>query len=307
MDIVTHGMMGLALAGPILGEHPYVGCGFVFGSVLPDLDAFSRCGGKSAFLRNHQGWTHSFLVIWGATFFCVAVLEGIAVTRGMVWSGLTGLPVGLGLGATLHALLDLTNTFGVRALAPLSRHRYCWEWLFFIDAFVIGITVPAAISAVVGLTHPDWPAGEIAVVYASLLLSYLVGKGVLRRSIVGKLPKGTVSAIPSALRPWEYILCVRNGNKIQHFRFNGLTEGMLLISETPIYDEEVQELLDNIPDYRTMRELSPAYHVVGVETDANGMLIHCRDLRTVNFNTEFGALEIRLGPDSSLVSTQLNV
>ena len=46
-----------------------------------------------------------------------------------------GLLVGLALGMAGHALLDLTNTYGIALLAPISRQRVCFEWTFFLDLF----------------------------------------------------------------------------------------------------------------------------------------------------------------------------
>ncbi|MCA9098368.1 MAG: metal-dependent hydrolase [Planctomycetaceae bacterium] len=184
MDIVTHGMMGLALAGPYLGEHPWGACGFVLGSVLPDLDALSRCGGKSAFLRNHQGWTHSFLIILTGSILSYWGLRMVAFE-------FSGAAIGLGLGALLHSFLDLTNTFGVRAFAPFSSRRYCWEWLFFIDAFIIGITVPTAIYVLLSISQPEWESKRVAMVYGAILAGYVLGRGVMRWRIARRFPPGT--------------------------------------------------------------------------------------------------------------------
>ena len=63
MDIVTHAMMGAIAASPFLQSHPEAAVAFVFGSVAPDLDAFSRVFGRRAFLSAHQTWSHSLPVI----------------------------------------------------------------------------------------------------------------------------------------------------------------------------------------------------------------------------------------------------
>ncbi len=300
MDIVTHGMMGLALGGAWLADSPAGGCGFVIGSVLPDLDAFSRCWGKSAFLRNHQGWTHSLLVIGGVT-----ILGGLTV--GMMNAELKELVIGLGLGAMLHVLLDLTNTFGVKVWAPISDRRYCREWIFFIDAGMIGLTIPAAGSAMLGLWDPEWPSRKYGVLYGVLLTVYVMVRGIFRGLSLQRFPAGTVSAIPSALWPWEFLICVRNSYGIEQAWVNGITGARRFVGLTSVLDESVREIVDQVPEYQTMKAVSPVYHVIGVEPEGEGLLIRCRDLRTVNFNTEFGALEIRTGSDSEIVSTKFHV
>jgi hypothetical protein len=56
-----------------------------------------------------------------------------------------------------------------------------------------------------------------------------------------------------------------------------------------------------------MRELSPAYHVVSASATEAGELICCRDLRTRNFKTTFGDLEILLDARRQIVQTTFHV
>ena len=48
MDVVMHATMGAVMASPWLDSHPLAAGAFVFGSVAPDLDSFSRLAGKRA-------------------------------------------------------------------------------------------------------------------------------------------------------------------------------------------------------------------------------------------------------------------
>ena len=63
MDIVTHGMMGIVIAAPFAQDHPGPAVALMMGSVLSDLDAFSRLGGRRNFLRCHQTYTHALPII----------------------------------------------------------------------------------------------------------------------------------------------------------------------------------------------------------------------------------------------------
>jgi membrane-bound metal-dependent hydrolase YbcI (DUF457 family) len=300
MDIVTHGMMGIALAGPVLATHPAGAAGFMLGSLLPDLDSFSRCFGKRAFLQWHQGITHSFPVIAaaGVSFY----LASWSVAPEIVEAG-----GGLCLGAALHAFLDLTNTYGVRALAPFSARRFCWEWLFFIDSVVILLTVPAAIFAAMTLGTLNPIGQQVAYGYAGCLLAYLAARGVLRRIARMRCPKNVVSMIPSALWPWEYFVCSRDGDMARIAKLNALTGRQPQIAAHPIYDSQIRSKLESIPEFQAMSALSPAYHVVEFEPTPETTRIRCRDLRIVNFNTSFGMLDIVLGSDSKPISIQLHV
>jgi membrane-bound metal-dependent hydrolase YbcI (DUF457 family) len=239
-------------------------------SVAPDLDVLSRLGGKRAFLRAHQTWSHA--------------LPLIAVAGGAL-AALTDLPpavpVALVAGLALHVLLDWTNTYGITLWAPLVRRRSCGEWVFFIDAFVLLLS--AAATAAVALT---WPAGPWpAAVYGALLVAYIAFKGALRRKARRRCPPGTLALLPSALFPRRWFGCRREGDRVHLFRVDGRVREERTVEVLP--DDDVREL----PEFRIMRELSPAYHVV----ERDGDRVTCRDLRTRHFGARFGTLHVRDG------------
>lgn len=137
MDVVTHGLMGIIVASPFLAEHPLPAACFMMGSVLPDLDAFSRVMGKRRFLQVHQTYSHALpvIAIVGAVFWAVLAATGTSSPRAAA---------ALALGMIFHSLFDVTNTYGIRLLAPFSSRRFCTEWVFFIDSVVVAATIPTA-------------------------------------------------------------------------------------------------------------------------------------------------------------------
>lgn len=300
MDIVTHGMMGVALAGPLMHTHPAEAGGFILGSALPDLDSLSRCFGKRAFLLWHQSWTHAFPII------AIVGICAFIATRALLPEASPAV-IGLSLGAALHSLLDLTNTFGVRALAPWLRRRFCWEWMFFIDLGFVLLTVPATISAVIAILHPNLVANQIAIAYAVSVAAYVGARAILRHKANKPSLPNLVSIIPSALLPWEYFLCCRDQDHVRHYNRNLLSGKQSLISEQPIYDSLIRDRLEEIPEFRAMAVLSPAYHVVSFERGADSIRVRCRDLRIVNFNTTFGMLDVEFSPELKLISANLHV
>ena len=140
MDVVTHAMVGLVLASPVAPSHPEAAAAFMFGSVLPDLDATSRLFGKRAFLRAHQTYTHSTPVI-----VAVSLAAGAALVAADVYAPYA--PLALALAMLLHSYMDATNTYGITVLAPFSHRRSSLAWVFFIDAFVLAVSIPAAAVA----------------------------------------------------------------------------------------------------------------------------------------------------------------
>ena len=301
MDIVTHGMMGVAIAGPLLGSHTGLSVGFILGSVIPDLDSISRCFGKSAFLEWHQGWTHS-LPLQLTVGFCSWLL----MTR--LAPEFCGIPVGLTAGAMLHSLLDLINTYGIRIAAPFSMRRYCFEWLFFIDSIVLLLTVAALVPAVRSLVMGAEPSPAISAAYVTSLLAYAGVKAVLKRRAERMAGTDVVSVIPSTFWPWVFFVCKRADGLVTSTKLNVITGRTAVIAEHVILDEQYREQLERVPEFDSMRSLSPAYHAIDqAQEDDGSVTVRCRDMRIVNFDTSFGILEVKLSSAGELQTSRLHV
>ncbi len=299
MDIVTHACIGLIAAAPVLSSHPELALGLVAGSVLPDLDALSRLFGKRAFLRSHQTWSHALPVH--------AVMSTLAGLLAHV-CGADGLLLGSGLfaGLAIHTLLDFSNTLGVTLLAPFCRKRECLEWVFFIDAFVLLLTFAATTQTLWLFYHNgDVPAGY-AEVFFGTLAAYFAAKGLLRKR-AGTLAPEAITLMPSALWPWRFFGVAESGNLVRLFQVNAIVGSRETLARHVVLDEDFAGLLARVPEFRLMRELSPAYHVVSANTTGAGEVIVCRDLRTRNFGTTFGDLEVVLDGNKSVVRTTFHV
>ena len=116
MDIVHHAAIGgigaLALASRDL---EVAALAFVAASVLPDLDIAFMVGGKRAYLRNHQGPTHSLVA---SPLLAAAVKSKKLVLAG----GIAKKPVQDWLEASLGAAAHWTDTSGTgtRSVAGLE-------------------------------------------------------------------------------------------------------------------------------------------------------------------------------------------
>lgn len=271
MDIVTHAAAGIVLASPFLPEHPLAASGFILGSALPDLDSLSRLAGQRVFLRVHQGWTHALPV---------AAAIGVA---GLVLH--LPLFVGVALGMALHSLLDYTNTYGTSLLWPVRKQRYCREWIFFIDVVVL-----VAVFAALAFVALEWQSSTAApaLAFGVFFLGYLAVRILLRRRAFRIAPAGTTSLIPSAVVPWRFLGLAGS----ETFVLDAIRGRISNRRAHPILDERWRDTAMKIEEFRTMAELSSGYHVVAADADPDGTRLLCRDLRTRNFATKFGDLEI---------------
>lgn len=287
MDIVTHGMMGVIAASPFMAEHPVPSALFMLGSVLPDLDAFSRVLGKRAFLRIHQTYSHAVPVI-----LMLGAIAAIALKVGGVDAPLGG--PALALGMLFHSFLDVTNTYGIRLWAPFSSRRYCTEWVFFIDTVVIIASIPTLAWVGWSMSRDGDAGWQVQAVYGAAMTAYWLAKVALRKRAARLGPPGSVALLPSALVPWEFFGCLPRDGQVRLYRIHALTGRILDDRLVDIHDGAWMDRIRDIPEVRVMRGLSPAYHVVSVTSGSDGTELVCRDLRTRNFNTRFGELNLVL-------------
>ena len=116
-----------------------------------------------------------------------------------------------------------------------------------------------------------------------------------------------MTLIPSALKPWQFFGVIESGNSVEFFQINAIIGNRQTLTRQKVLDGDYAGLLSNVPCFRLMCELSPAYHVVSAKMTEAGELIMCRDLRTRNFGTTFGDLEILLDANRKIVRTTFHV
>jgi membrane-bound metal-dependent hydrolase YbcI (DUF457 family) len=294
MDIVTHTVAGVVIAGPIFSTSPLTAGCFILGSVLPDIDSLSRIFGKVPFIRWHQTYTHSLPVIIVLTMLIWPLPKWLGIDE--AWA-----PVAIGVGMLLHALMDATNTYGVALLTPLSRKRVCTEWIFFIDGAMIAVSSGFLIVILVRRLHGQWVQPSLALMYGSFLAVYWLLRWLVHRRAVRLAPAGTLSMIPSAIVPWRFFACRTQADIVQVFEFSAIHGTTTIPKSWQTYDIKYEGWLTHVVEYRLMRELSPGYHAVEVAEDQETTKIVCRDLRIRNFGGKFGRLELAFTSDGKIV------
>jgi membrane-bound metal-dependent hydrolase YbcI (DUF457 family) len=300
MDIATHVMTGAILASPMLPASPLAAGCFVVGSVMPDLDSLSRGFGKAAFMRWHQTYTHSLPVI--------------AVLTALLWPlpGWLGIDepwaiAALGGAMLLHVLMDATNTFGVALLAPLNRKRWCTEWVFLIDGPMIAVSAGCLAVVAVRLHRGQSPGMCIGAAYGTFVAVYWVLRWLIHRRAVRIAPIGTQSLIPSAFFPWRFFGCQTLGDIVHTFELNACDGATTAPHAWHTLDSRYETWLNQVPEYRLMRELSSGYRTVeAAESDGHTKIV-CRDLRIRNFGGRFGRLEVTFTADGTVTEKQFYV
>jgi hypothetical protein len=213
---------------------------------------------------------------------------------------------GIFAGLVFHTFLDFTNTLGVTLLAPFSRKRFCCEWVFFIDAFVIALTGVALLLSMSKLLRNGEVPARWSLFYFLTLAVYIATKAIFRRR-AGLLAPDALSLVPSALWPWRFFGAAEADKQVRLCVVNVMTGSRNALQTFEVLDDRYTSLLTKLPEFQLMKSLSPVYHVVQVNHAGPEETIVCRDLRTRNFNTSFGDLEVVIGPNRNVLGVHFHV
>jgi inner membrane protein len=206
----------------------------VLAAEAPDGDMLFFLDGSVTGFKHHRGFTHTFL---GAPVVAAVTLAGVyGIYRLMLRRGRQPrLPPRWGLlyvfallSALTHILLDFTNSYGVRPLAPFYSHWYSWDIAHIVDpvllaALILGLVVPALLGLVseeVGARKPQF-RGRGGAVFALVFFAALVFlRDFEHRRAVAALTSVTfrsqdalrASAFPSMVNPflWSGVVETRD-------------------------------------------------------------------------------------------------
>ncbi|MBB3206914.1 membrane-bound metal-dependent hydrolase YbcI (DUF457 family) [Rhodopirellula rubra] len=305
MDILTHALMGTAIATPCMVTMPEASAALILGSVAPDLDAFSRIFGKRAFMQWHQTFTHSIGVIGpiamiGLVTLLVDRIAGFCV-------------LAFAVGMAFHVALDYTNTLGVKCWYPISRKRYCSEWCFFIDLPLISITLLFLCWLAWLISRGVLPHPLHACIYLAIVVGYFGFKAWTRHSLMQKIHPPLLSLIPSAWCPWLFYSFRHNPcGSTELLNANAIRGTTELADQIPGADEHWIRIAEQSEEFQIMKELSAGYKIISVQTiddppSQTAAILTCRDLRTRNFSTSFGSMEITVDSNATVSKVDWNV
>jgi membrane-bound metal-dependent hydrolase YbcI (DUF457 family) len=194
MDPITH-----AITGALIGKAFFTECGVsanrehqpppgqpgrpvllvTLGALFPDADFIFQVVSKNpvATLEYHRWITHSLVCLpvfalllaagaWGR----VRWRRGIAAPRiaGTVSFAFAMLLFGAGIAS--HIFLDVITSWGTMVLAPVSRLRPAWDWVFILDASLTGVLL---LPQVLAWIHTDEKKAARRRVWAWLVCSTL--------------------------------------------------------------------------------------------------------------------------------------
>ncbi|HKF42697.1 MAG TPA: metal-dependent hydrolase [Thermoanaerobaculia bacterium] len=203
MDTITHGIAG-SVATRVLGERPGR-MALILGSLaamFPDCD-FLFTPDRMSYLRNHRGWTHSFLAM-PLFALALALIARFFFRR----AKLPDLWLFCAAGIVSHILLDWITSFGTMFFVPVSRARFALDWVFILDPFVTGIATLSLLAALF------WRAKGRAVAGAgtALIVLYIAfcawqhGRALKAWRRIDTPPEGaSIAVLPQFLSPFRWL------------------------------------------------------------------------------------------------------
>lgn len=141
MDTFSHIVIGLGIGAlahvdPMISGHHSLSqaviLGTVIGSNAPDFDFIYRLKGKSSYIRNHRGFSHSLpaLPFW-------AIIVSSCIYPFFPDASLLYLFFWTFLAVIIHVLLDLFNVHGTQIFLPFSQKWFAFDAIPLIDPYIL--------------------------------------------------------------------------------------------------------------------------------------------------------------------------
>jgi inner membrane protein len=246
MDTITHGIAGSALTRSLTGRSG-ARAALLLGaaaSMFPDCD-FLFTHDKLSYLRNHRGWTHSFVAL---PVFAL----GLALIGGLLFrkARLPALWLFCAAGIASHIVLDWITSFGTMFFVPLSRARYALDWVFILDPYLTGIATLTLLLAMFWRRR----GREVAAAGTALLCAYIAFCAVQHRKalaawnhIDAPLRGARVAVLPQFLSPFRWLGLSDHGAEVHvaFFDIGPFARG----APNPRPPERLSELFSSLSDF----------------------------------------------------------
>jgi inner membrane protein len=140
MDPLTHTLTGLMISRLGFGRlHERAPLALMLAANAPDIDGLSIIGGAESYIRYHRSLPHSLFLLPLIAMLPVLLICGFARNLKGWWK----LYIVCVFGVASHLLLDWTNTYGVRFLAPFSSEWFHLDLNTLVDLWILAVLLIA--------------------------------------------------------------------------------------------------------------------------------------------------------------------
>lgn len=258
MDLITHGVVGLAL-GSLSGGSDMINnplaIGSLIGSVIPDGDIIYQLKGDYTYLKNHRGPSHS-IVVGAIMSLMISGILRVLFHDFSFWS-IFAWTFG---GYMLHIGLDIFNSYGANILWPFNKKKIESGLLLIFDPALL---ISAGVIFFARGEHWLRMAASIG-----FFILYLVFRWILKRRVYKNLVKHfglekdqEIAVMPSMLRlfKWDFILYQKK--RIVTGRVNILRNDIEVRDNLERSHSELENLVMGTKIGKFFKDFSPHYHV----------------------------------------------
>jgi inner membrane protein len=246
MDTITHGFAGSMITRSF-SDRDGARAAFWIGmsaAMLPDID-FIFVSNRLQYLRDHRGWTHSFLLL---PFLALGV--ALVARPFFRQTSLRRLGLFAAIAIATHILFDWMTSFGTMFWTPISRTRYSLDWVFILDPIFTGVAVVALAPALLHRSRARRIAATGSIVLAAYIgfcaLLHAKALEVWRR--MDHPPAGArVAALPQFLSPFRWLGLSESGDEVHvaFFDIGPFARG----KPDPRPPEKWTEVLESVADF----------------------------------------------------------
>lgn len=227
MDPVTHTLVGVGMANAFFRKRigpPAVPI-LVLASNLPDIDALVHLTGDPAAVLMRRTFGHSVFLLPFWSLILALILRRFYPRAG--FGRLFGLTL---LGAFVHLIFDLVNSFGVVLIWPFSLWRPELAIIFIIDLFLTGILAAPLLLAIFRPLRPRLILmSRIAMIGVAVYVLFCEGNRMIARQALASesarltVQPGFFYVFPELLGPHRWRGVVRTGDTYRIYLIHTLS------------------------------------------------------------------------------------
>jgi inner membrane protein len=260
MDPLTHIVVSIAAGRAGLNRVTRLATSMLIVSgVAADLDWLAALAGPKTFLEGHRTLTHSLL---GTA--AIAIITALCFTFATrkhpsspinFWRAVAVCAIG----ASVHVLLDLTNSYGVKLLWPFSQKWYAWDLAVQLDLVILlilsaGILLPMLFRLVgeeIGAQRKT--KGAVSAAIAIVLVFVYVGTRyilheraitLINSRLYNGAPPLAVGAFPDSSSPFHWAGVIATETALLRVEVPVIIEKYDPFAAKPFYKPEESLALD---------------------------------------------------------------
>lgn len=305
MEPITHALSGVVSSS--LGIRQEFGSSgviaFTTACMFPDIDSFISLMGKDLYLIHHRGLTHS--VVFAPILALLLALFFSLFMKQIAFKNLFLLSLA-GLG--LHITFDLLNSYGTQILYPFTHKAYSFDMDIILDVwFFLPLLIAVILISIFTNNQRQIAAGILVILTIGCGIRFSQKAKAETLIKLNFYPQTEFGIIPGGWKaiysPFYWRGVVSTPKDLRIYDINTFNERVVLIGN--------MEIFKGIEKYTKRSKLLKAFNrwsrfpYCKVNTDKDGLIIRCGDLRFVD-KPDIFMVEVQLDNQGKAISEEFS-